>query len=122
LLERQFRLRAADIRGSGLPKRGAENERFEARVREVLAERPALSVRDLQLGGDEVVAALVAAGRLPKGSRGGPEVGALLSKLLEQVIDDPNCNQHDRLREALDRLLAMDDGAKAIVSRETPGS
>ena len=39
-LERLFALRHADIIGSGLPKRTPENERFEARVAQVLEEKP----------------------------------------------------------------------------------
>jgi poly(A) polymerase/tRNA nucleotidyltransferase (CCA-adding enzyme) len=119
LLERQFALRAADIRGSGLPKRGPENEQFQARVAEVLAERPALSVKDLAVGGNDAIAALVEAGRLPRGSRGGREVGVLLGRLLEFVTDDPERNERTRLLAEL-RVEAMrlaDD-----VSRETaPG-
>ncbi|MGB8205159.1 MAG: HD domain-containing protein [Candidatus Baltobacteraceae bacterium] len=105
-LERQFALRAADIVGSGLPERGDANERFEARVREVLAERPALSVRDLAISGGDVVAALVAAGRLPRGSRGGPEVGEALRALLELVVDDPALNQRERLLGVLPAVIA----------------
>jgi poly(A) polymerase/tRNA nucleotidyltransferase (CCA-adding enzyme) len=100
-LERQFALRAADIAGSGLPKRGSANEQFEQRVREVLAERPALSVKDLAVSGNDVVAALVAAGRLPRGSRGGPEVGEALRALLDLVVDDPALNERERLLEVL---------------------
>lgn len=97
LLERQFRLRAADIVGSGLPKRGASNEQFEARVWGVLAERPALAVRDLAISGRDVIAELVHAKRLPEGSRGGKEVGVVLAHLLEQVTDEPARNERGRL-------------------------
>jgi len=118
LLERQFALRAADIRGSGLPKRGPENELFETRVRAVLEERPALSVRDLKLSGDDVIAELVARGRLPKGSRGGREVGILLGKLLEHVTDDPASNDRSKLLTEL-ALLVDASGGDGDVSRET---
>ncbi|MGP6158054.1 MAG: CCA tRNA nucleotidyltransferase [Vulcanimicrobiaceae bacterium] len=103
-LERQFALRAADIVGSGLPKRSDVNERFQERVREVLAQRPALSVRDLAISGDDVIAALVAGGGLPRGSKGGPEVGGVLRTLLERVVDDPHVNERET-------LLAMLPGA-----------
>jgi putative nucleotidyltransferase with HDIG domain len=106
VIEEQFALRAADIVGSGLPKRGPENEQFEARVREILRERPALSARDLAIDGTDVIAALVRAGKLPAGSRGGPAVGILLGQLLEDVTDDPAFNERDRLLAALDRLIA----------------
>lgn len=96
-LDRQFALRAADIAGSGLPKRGNENELFEERVRAIVAERPALGVRDLAISGNDVIAELVSAKRLPLGSRGGKDVGAILAHLLEQVTDEPARNERERL-------------------------
>lgn len=107
-LDRQFALRAADIVGSGLPKRGPENERFEERVRAIVAERPALSVADLAISGNDVIAELVAVERLPLGSRGGKEVGVVLGHLLEQVTDEPARNERERLLEtARDFIAAM---------------
>jgi poly(A) polymerase/tRNA nucleotidyltransferase (CCA-adding enzyme) len=105
LLERQFALREADVAGSGLPKRGDANERFEDRVRAVMGELPPLNVRDLAIGGDEIIDILVEAGALPRGSRGGPQVGRLLAALLDAVLDAPEHNTRDRLL-ALARSLA----------------
>jgi tRNA nucleotidyltransferase (CCA-adding enzyme) len=105
-IERQFALRAADIIGSGLPRRGDNNERFEARVREVLAERPPLSVRDLAIGGDDVIAVLVEGGLLPRGSRGSPAVGRVLGRLLEAVLDAPEANTREQLLPRA-RMLAV---------------
>ncbi len=96
-LQRQFALRAADIVGSGLPKRDDANERFEERVFAIVAERPPLGVRDLAIGGADAIAVLVAAGRLPPGSRGGREVGVALSAALEWVTDEPARNDRELL-------------------------
>jgi putative nucleotidyltransferase with HDIG domain len=115
LLDLQFALRAADIIGSGLPKRGPENEAFEHRVLTVLAERPPLSTHDLAVSGHDVIRALVAAGALPAGSRGGKAVGEILQRLLEAVLDDPTRNSRDSLLADLD-VLARN------VSRETSAS
>jgi tRNA nucleotidyltransferase (CCA-adding enzyme) len=106
LLDRQFALRAADIVGSGLPKRGPENEAFQTKIYEIVAEKPALSVRDLAIDGKDVISALVAAGTLPSGSRGGPAVGVILGKLLDTVLDDPAANEPDRLKRQLDALVS----------------
>jgi tRNA nucleotidyltransferase (CCA-adding enzyme) len=97
LLERQFALRAADIRGSGRPKRDDNNERFEARVREVVAAKPPLSVRDLAVSGNDILTLLAEARLYPAGSRGGPEVGQVLRDLLESVIDEPARNERSHL-------------------------
>ena len=104
-LQRQFALRAADIVGSGLPKRGDANERFEARVRAVLAERPALSVRDLAISGHDAVRALTEAGKLSPGSKGGPAVGEVLRRVLDLVVDDPELNERSRLLHVLPALV-----------------
>ena len=105
-LERQFALRHADIAGSGLPKRGNENEAFEARIAELLARRPPLSERDLRVDGSDVIAELIAAGRLAPGSRGGPSVGIALRRLLEAVYDDPALNERTTLLKLLRANLA----------------
>jgi putative nucleotidyltransferase with HDIG domain len=113
----QFALRAADIAGSGLPKRGPENEIFERRVWDTLEARPPLSVRDLAVNGADAIAALIQAGRLPTGSRGGPAVGRLLRAVLEAVLDDPNIGRQDQL--ALLKREASEVKATRNVSQET---
>jgi poly(A) polymerase/tRNA nucleotidyltransferase (CCA-adding enzyme) len=92
-LERQFELRRADIAGSGLPKRDDANERFEERVRAILAERPPLSVRDLAVDGRDALSALGA----PPGSKGDRRVGPLLQAVLERVLDDPALDRAGQL-------------------------
>ena len=104
-LERLFALRAADVAGSGLPKRGDHNERFAQRVHALLAERPPLGVTDLRIGGREVIALLVRRGRAPEGYRGGPDVGALLRYLLEQVLEEPARNTPAVLLDLAERAL-----------------
>jgi tRNA nucleotidyltransferase (CCA-adding enzyme) len=96
-LDRLFALRAADIAGSGLPKRDGRNEEFEAAVHTVLEARPPLAVTDLAISGDDAVAELIAAGVLPAGSRGGPEVGRVLRRILERVTDDTSLNDRGTL-------------------------
>jgi tRNA nucleotidyltransferase (CCA-adding enzyme) len=88
----QFALRAADAIGSGLPIRG-NNEVFEARVQAVMAQEPALTVKDLAIGGADVIRAAIEAGILSEGSQGGPIVGEVLRHLLEGVIDRPESNE-----------------------------
>lgn len=105
LLGALFAVRHADVAGSGLPDRGG-NEPFERRVRAVLAERPPLSVRDLAIGGNEVIDLLVAEGVLPAGSKGGPEVGDVLQRLLEDVTEHPERNRADELTKLSRRAIA----------------
>jgi len=93
-LDRQFRLRHADIVGSGLPKRDDSNERFEERVRAVLAERPPLSVRDLAVDGEDALRILGVADN----RRGDRRVGPMLQAVLDRVLDDPTLDRDRQLQ------------------------
>jgi len=110
-LERQFAVRRADIAGSGLPKRDDSNERFEARVWEEVERKPAFSIADLAIDGDDVVKAMVYAKVAPPGFRGDARVGAALQWLFEQVTDRPERNERQVLLTLLDGYLAVHDRA-----------
>lgn len=104
-LARLFALRHADIVGSGLPKRSTDNELFEARVAQVLEEKPPMLVRDLAISGDDVIGLLVDRGAAPPGFRGDRRVGETLAALFEEVVDDPTRNERDLLVERAGRYI-----------------
>ncbi len=104
-VDRLFALRWADIDGSGLPKRDDSNERFEARVAALIAERPALSVRDLALKGTDVIALFERKGLAGSGFRGDRRVGEVLQALFEEVTDDPSRNEAGSLVERAERYI-----------------
>lgn len=104
-LDRQFAVRAADIAGSGLPKRDDANERFQARVLQEVARKPAFSVADLRIGGSDVIAAMVRKGLAPKGFAGDTRVGQALRELFEQVTEQPERNEPGTLQHLLDIYL-----------------
>ncbi|HEY4441962.1 MAG TPA: HD domain-containing protein [Candidatus Elarobacter sp.] len=104
-LRRLFALRWADIAGSGLPKRDDSNERFEARVTEIVAQQPALSVRDLKLTGEDVIGAIIRKGLAPADFRGDHRVGEVLHALFEEVTDDPSRNEAGLLVERAERYI-----------------
>ncbi len=62
---------------------------FEQRIGAVLARQPAFTVRDLAVGGRDLMDELQLAP--------GPIVGILLRQLLETVLDDPGLNRRDSL-------------------------
>lgn len=105
-LERLFALRRADIRGSGLPKRSAENERFERAVAAIVAEQPPLGVRDLAIGGADVIRLMVERGLARPGFAGDRRVGDVLAALLDVVVDEPTRNERANLLAEAERLLA----------------
>jgi tRNA nucleotidyltransferase (CCA-adding enzyme) len=107
-LDRQFALRAADIAGSGLPKRDDSNERFQARVYAEVARKPAFSIKDLRIDGDAVIATMVRLGMAPAGFRGDRRVGEALQYLFEQVTEQPERNEPATLRALLEQFLTQE--------------
>ncbi len=106
-LSRLFALRAADITGSGLPKRDDANERFEARVFSILSESPAASVLDLTIGGRDVIELMQRMGAAPHGFAGDPRVGRILRSLFERVVDEPALNTREALLHEAQKMLAV---------------
>jgi tRNA nucleotidyltransferase/poly(A) polymerase len=104
-VERLFAVRQADVAGSGLPKRGDHNERFADRVWSEIARKPAFSVRDLHLGGTDVIAAMIRRGLAEPGYRGDARVGDALQWLFEQVTDAPERNERSSLSTLLERYF-----------------
>ncbi|HTM57607.1 MAG TPA: HD domain-containing protein [Candidatus Udaeobacter sp.] len=85
-----FDLRIADVvanpRHAGLP---AYLEEMRVRIENLLAQSPALGVRDLAIDGDDVMRAL--------DIRPGPAVGAVLAALLDEVTERPEHNEREWL-------------------------
>ena len=104
-LDRQFALRAADISGSGLPKRDDSNERFQARVYAEVARGPAFSVKDLQIDGADVISLMIRRGLAGPGFAGDKRVGEALQYLFEQVTDQPGRNKPDTLTALLEQYF-----------------
>ncbi|HKC47526.1 MAG TPA: hypothetical protein VKB63_07990 [Gemmatimonadales bacterium] len=59
-------------------------------VESIRAARDPLSLKDLAVGGDDLIAA---------GVRPGPDIGEMLGRLLGEVLEDPRRNQRERLLE-----------------------
>jgi poly(A) polymerase len=88
-----FALRRADNAASGIGPAGeATQAELEARMAEQLAREPALlEGRRLAIDGHDLQAEL--------GLEPGPEIGALLDRLTELVLDDPSLNRREVLLE-----------------------
>jgi tRNA nucleotidyltransferase (CCA-adding enzyme) len=104
-LERQFALRSADAVGSGLPRREDGNARFEARVWEEVARKPAFSLHDVALSGTDVIDVMVRRGLAPHGFAGDARVGEALHWIFEQVTDRPERNERSCLLALLDEYF-----------------
>ena len=69
---------------------------LEKRIEQVLADDRILSLKDLELNGDDIKQEL--------GIPGGPIIGVILRYLLESVLDDPEQNERDRLLKIAGRF------------------
>ena len=96
-----FDLRIADNIGNGL-KTGFPHylEELRGRVEEILAAREALTLRDLEIDGADVMREL----SLPPG----PRVGRILTQLLEEVLEVPARNQREWLLQRLHEGFSID--------------
>ncbi|GAH74040.1 unnamed protein product, partial [marine sediment metagenome] len=85
-LEDIWELKKALIRGSRSSERlkSAEIERAENNIRETLQERPPVSLKDLAVNGKDLI---------ELGCKEGKELGKILKKLLEIIIDRPELNK-----------------------------
>lgn len=73
-----------------------ELDRFKKRIDALIKKCPALNVCDLKIDGNDVMNRL--------NIKPGPEVGTILQRLLEAVIENPELNERNRLMNLLDNL------------------
>jgi tRNA nucleotidyltransferase (CCA-adding enzyme) len=111
LVEDQFKVRHADVRASGLvPRDAEEQERFERRVRDELERRPPFGLKDLAIGGAEVLEEMRSLGIAGKDFAGDERVGKALACCLEVVLDDPTKNVPAALRAIIREYFAKGNG------------
>lgn len=92
-----IRLRKADDIAHGWGQNHDDQlEEFKQRVHVQMRCSPALSVSDLRVTGHDVMAVT--------GLPPGPEVGQILGRLLEAVVDHPDYNQKEKLLEMAKRI------------------
>ncbi len=73
-------------------------DELRSRIEAIVAEGDALSIKDLAIGGNELMAL-----GIPKG----PYIGAVLEYLLEAVLDDPKQNSRERLLLMGERYFSL---------------
>jgi poly(A) polymerase/tRNA nucleotidyltransferase (CCA-adding enzyme) len=94
-----FDLRMADALGNGLKQPDTQKlAALAARVDAVLAGADALTVRELAVDGEDVMRAFAIAP--------GPEVGRILDRLLEDVLEDPTLNTRKELERRMHAIAA----------------
>jgi len=97
-LELLFELRKADRIGNGM-KRGesAAVRRLRHRIAKVIEEENAITVKDLAVNGNDLMAEF--------DLKPGPIIGKILNALLEEILDDPSKNEPDTLLAIAGEML-----------------
>jgi tRNA nucleotidyltransferase (CCA-adding enzyme) len=94
-----FALREGDIAGRGFEEDpDAELGELRRRIGEVAAADAALRVTDLAVNGQDVMRVL--------GIGPSRQIGVVLERLLERVLDDPSLNQRERLEALIPEVAA----------------
>ncbi len=93
-------LRRADIRAQGRDPdvKDPALEQLEVAVTEEIERRPPFAIRDLRIGGRELMEEF--------GLPPGPRIGWLLEQLLEYVLEHPDRNTREHLLDEAARLLS----------------
>lgn len=94
-------LRRADVVGQGMGNKTDDVDEFEQRIRDELERKPPFSVKDLAIGGADLMMEF----NIPES----PIIGDILSHLLEIVLDDPEKNRKDILIEAVKEYLHSEE-------------
>ncbi|MGE4583394.1 MAG: CCA tRNA nucleotidyltransferase [Sphaerochaeta sp.] len=78
-------------------------EELEGRIRTIIEQQDALSIKDLAINGNDLIGL-----GIPKGTR----IGATLSYLLETVLDDPRQNERQQLLQLAKAYQSFLDSAR----------
>lgn len=104
-----IRLREADRIASGKKPGPVSAGTLELlrRIDRILKEDAAFSLKDLAVNGHDIMAAT--------GIKPGPLVGKVLSRLFEEVLDNPALNEREKLLARAREIIAAEDGATGAV-------
>lgn len=91
-------LRRADVTGQGMGGSTDDVDEFEREIREELERKPPFSRGDLAINGHDIMREF----KLEPG----PLLGQTIDHLMEKVLDNPEDNTPDRLRESVREFLA----------------
>ena len=90
-VQKMLTLQKADFAGKGVKDSDPQFSQVEALLEEILAEEACFSLKDLAINGQDLI---------KLGFEPGPNMGACLSKLLEQVQDEKIPNEKEALLNA----------------------
>lgn len=103
-MRKLIEFRRADLLGSGTRNEEEVEEligQFRSKLEEVLEEKPATSLVDLAIDGNDIMEVL--------NIISGKEVGKIKNQLMEAVLDNPELNTRDRLLNMLEGIAILKD-------------
>lgn len=101
-LDDLFRLQIADIKGSAPPYDYSGIDYLKNRCEQILEQKQPLSVKDIALNGEDIMKLGYKPGRL---------IGETLNYLLEKVLESPELNNKETLKEmAIDYISSKNNG------------
>ena len=89
-----FALRRYDRKATLALPPDLDDREFQDRVGRILSASPAMTIRDLKVGGKDLASIV----------EKGPKMGKVLSALLERVLDDPMMNEREKLMEEAKKI------------------
>ncbi|MGE4158206.1 MAG: CCA tRNA nucleotidyltransferase [Planctomycetota bacterium] len=95
-IEDLIAVRRADNIGGGMNRGGDEWEKLQVRVRETLTGGGAFTKKDLKINGADLMKEM--------GIRQGPDLGRLIDRLFEAVLEDPSINEREKLLQLAKKL------------------
>lgn len=96
-LESLFSLQIADIKGCAKEYRSFENVlKLKKQCYEIINEKQPLTVKDLEINGNDLI---------NLGIKQGKEIGNILNKLLEIVLESPNMNDKNKLLDIIKKEM-----------------
>ena len=114
-LQALFELRRADRIGNGLKQgnsRAVQN--LKHRIEIILEKENAITVKDLEINGNDVMKQF--------NLKPGPIIGAILNHLLEEILDDPEKNNHDTLLHLGAAFLEKQGSMEALEGEVSAGT
>ncbi|MFH1829770.1 MAG: HD domain-containing protein [Pseudomonadota bacterium] len=102
-------VRLADNRGGKHPYGIKGVSRLRSRIYEELAKKPPFGPQDLAINGHDL---------MKEGIPEGPALGAVIEKLVEQVLDDPGLNTQEQLLALAKQMMENPDVLQEIIAHK----
>lgn len=95
-IDRLLELKKADLKAHSHAMDYTDIFNIEERIKNIISSKEPLSIKDLSISGKDIISL---------GINPGKEIGIILNKLLELVLENPDLNSKDKLIDYAERML-----------------